>query len=506
MSNILDEIIDNGGKVKTKGNLRHPRKQSTDTLIGGQVEAYNNLIRFTLSGHNMYCFEGVAGAGKSFCINMFLEEMIHSHGSMICACAPTHKAKVVLQQMAEFNSENLDYSTIHSLLGLKPIVTAKGEEKFIKDHTNKNKVGDYDYIVIDESSMLDDMLFAYLLEELDTHSHLKIIFVGDNKQLPPVNHVSSAPMDKERREKYEIGHSHLTEIVRQKGTNPIINLSKEIREGQFAPKTVINDEGCGVVLVPSKEYKKVLKKLFTSGKYEENPNYCRVVAWTNACVTEFNQNIRKMIYQGKIKDDVIVLRSEGNTDDEIADALMAVYPFYRDGKMNLPKYVIGDKLIADKPIFHPDCEKTIVFQTNEELIITDIVLDSRLSLGQMYKCYVATVKNLYTGKYEEIEMIHEESQIEFDRDIEKLRSKALAVDAKNGKERVRRWRIYYTLEKRFARLKYAPSLTTYKSQGSTYENIIIIAPDILKNRKNREMLQHLYVALTRASKRAFIFI
>jgi len=506
MCKTLDDIIDNAGVSKEQGKLRSPQKQSTDTLIGGQVEAYNNLIRFTHSGDNMYCFEGVAGAGKSFCINMFLEEMIHTHGSVICACAPTHKAKVVLQQMAEFQSDNLDYNTIHSLLGLKPIVTASGEEKFVKDSNNKNKVGDYDYIIIDESSMLDDILFAYLLEELDKHAHLKIIFVGDNKQLPPVNHVSSAPMDPDRRDKYEIQHSLLTDIVRQKGTNPIITLSKDIREGKFEPKTTINDEGCGVVLVESKDYKKVLKKLFTSGQYDKNPNYCRVVAWTNACVKEFNHNIRKMIYQGKIEDHVRMLRDEGLDDKLIADQLRDIYPFYRGGRMNLPNYVVGDKLIADKPIFHPECEKTIVFQTNEELLVQDIVLDTRLYLGEMYHCYVATVKNLYTGKIEEIEMIHEDSQLLFERNLDTLRKKALAVDPKNTRERVRRWKIFYSLDKRFARLKYAPCLTTYKSQGSTYENIVIIVPDIMNNRKNREMLQHLYVGLTRASKRAFIFV
>lgn len=487
----------------TQGKLRSPQKPSTDILIGKQQEAYQKLKTFHESGERMFCFEGYAGVGKSFCINMFVEDQISNYGTQICLATPTHKALTVLKQMAEFTSENLDYCTIHSLLGLKPVVTEGGKETFVKDNANKNRVEEFDLIIIDESSMLDDKLFFYLMEELDFHAHLKIIFVGDGKQLPPVNHVSSAPMNPVRRQEHEIGHSVLTEIIRQKGTNPIITLSKDIREGTFNPKTELNDEGHGVVVVRRGDYRKVLERMFTSGEYEANQNYCRVVAWTNLTVNEFNVNIRKMIYKNKIKDAIKMAKKDGVPEAQMIEDLKKAFPFYRKGRMDLPKYLIGDKVIVDKPIFTDDGSQ-ILFQTNEELIIEDYTIEDRMGLGSVYTCYIAQVRNLFTGKVEIIEICHEDSEIELGAHMERLKRDALK-QPKGVKSR-NKWITYYKLDKRFSRLKYAPCLTTYKSQGSTYENIIVATDDIMRNPKRQEILQHLYVGVTRASKRCFLLV
>jgi len=484
--------------------LRQPKLPDTELLIGGQKDAYQRLTDFIKGGEQLFCFEGYAGVGKSFSVNMFVEEQIARYGTRICIACPTHKALRVLVHMADFESEeNLAYLTVHSLLGLKPIVTDGGVETFVKDRKNPNKVGDYDLIIIDEASMLDDKLFAFLLEEIEINPFLKIIFVGDGKQLPPVHHKSSAPMDEDRRKSNNIGHSSLTEIVRQKGTNPIIKLSKEIREGTFRPVTQVNDDGHGVMVVHQKDYKAVLEKLFTGGKYDADPNHCRVVAWTNNTVNGLNTQIRKMIYKEKIKESVEKFKADGFHGDDLIQKVKEEYPFYKGGVMYLPKYVTGDKVIVDKPIFTTDGSQ-IEYQTNEELIIQDYTIEPRMAHGEMYDCYIAQIKNLYTGRVSQIEIVHEDSYVAYEAHLERLKKNALRM--KRGKASRDKWVIYYKLDKRFARLKYAPCLTTYKSQGSTYDNIIIIARDIMKNPKKREVLQHLYVGVTRASARCFIFV
>ena len=88
---------------------------------------------------------------------------------------------------------------------------------------------------------------------------------------------------------------------------------------------------------------------------------------------------------------------------------------------------------------------------------------------------------------------------------ERLRQTALAKP-KRSKSAREAWKIYYTLDKRFARLKYAPAITTHKSQGSTYENVIMVVPDMLQNRKKQELLQLLYVGVTRCQERSFLFV
>ena len=483
--------------------LRSPQKPDRSKLIGKQSPVYSELWDFVKGDTQMFTLEGYAGCGKTFCINMLVEELIYSEGLRVCVATPTHKAKVVVTQMAEFQSEELEYSTIHSLLGLKPIVTGTGKETFVRDSKSKNSVGDYDIIIIDESSMLDNLLFVHLMEELERNPYLKLIFVGDGKQLPPVSHAFSIPMNKETRDKHKIGYTALTEIVRQSDTNPIIPLSKEIRSGKFEPKSKLNDEGHGIIVVKPKDRAKILNKLYCSGKFEDNPNYCRMVAYRNDTVVKRNATIREMMYKEKIKNRIAELKLTMDNDEMIVQ-LKAEFPFYRNGKMQLPKYIIGDKVIVDKPIFTTDLSQ-ILYNTNEELIIEDYIIEKRMGLGKDYKCYIAQTKNTYTGRSDIIEICHELDELKLEKHKDKL--KKAALNEKQGSREARlKWITYYDLDKRFSRLKYAPCLTTYKSQGSTYDNIIIDVPDILTNRKRREVFQHLYVGVTRARNRAFLFV
>lgn len=481
-------------------------KPDTSTLIGDQKDAFEKTLKFLESGEQFLTFEGFAGVGKSFCINMLVQHLLTEHSTNICVAAPTHKALNVITHMASFSSDNLSYATIHSVLGLRPEITSEGKEIFVKDKQSKNKLKEFDLLIVDESSMLDDQLFGYLKIECDKNPYLKIIFVGDGFQLPPINHSSSIPMSEDRREHFGIGHIKLTQIVRQKGTNPIIEFSKEIREGIFKPRHMKNEEGHGIYVVSSKDsgYRKVLKKFFCNEKYESNADFCRVTSWTNKSVDDYNIAIRKMIYEYRIRNRMTELK--GSPKEEMKEILMEEFPFYRNGSATLPKYIIGDKLIVDKPVFTNDeISPEIIFHTSEELMVEDISFETRIGLGEAYKCYVAKVKNLFDGQHHYIEMIHDDDVIPFEAHKERLRQEALKKKKRSSAARDA-WVRFYSLDKRFARLKYAPALTAHKSQGSTYENIIINIPDITRNRKREEMLKMLYVAVTRAQKRAILLV
>ena len=180
--------------------------------------------------------------------------------------------------------------------------------------------------------------------------------------------------------------------------------------------------------------------------------------------------------------------------------------FYRNGVATLPRYIVGDKLIVDKPIFTDDnISPEIIFHTSDELLVEDISFDTKLGLGEAYKCYVAKVKNTFDGTHHYIEMIHDDDLNQFESHKERLKQEA--IKKKKGTKSSRdAWVKYYSLEKRFARLKYAPALTTHKSQGSTYENIIINVNDMLRLRKREELMKMLYVAVTRAQKRAILLV
>lgn len=103
-----------------------------------------------------------AGYGKTFIAKKLAPSAVLS--------ATTHDAAKVLDPTAK---------TIHSLLGLAP-----RNDQLVKMH--KMKLEKNQTVIIDEASMVGEELFSYIdaaKEDLD----LKVIFLGDLKQLPPVN-------------------------------------------------------------------------------------------------------------------------------------------------------------------------------------------------------------------------------------------------------------------------------------------------------------------------------
>ena len=482
--------------------MREVSKVDLNIATEHQRIAIDKIIDFMKSPNQLMTLEGFGGTGKSFIVNMIVEHFIYNNGYAVGIGALTHKAVFVLTRMAEFHSENLEYKTIHSILGVKPWMDDKGGEHFIKDKKAECRVGDYDIIIVDEASMLDDKLFSYLMEELENSPETKVLFVGDSKQLPPVNQTRSIPMDKDMRGEYNIQYATLKEIIRQKGTNPIIPLSKGLRKGVYEFKTELNDDKEGVILVPKNKQAKVMRSLFCSDKFEENTDYCRLVSWRNNQVDYYNSLIRKMIYKDKIRTFV----TENRDDPNYKKAIVEKYPFFNietQKVAGLPDYIKGDKVITDKPVFHED-GSTIIFNTNEELIIDEITTVSEFFKGEEYKIYQAQVTNIWDNKKRNvIPIIHESSKRKLDLNLEKL--KQLAKKEKQPQNARRRWIEYYQLDKKFAKLKYLPSMTTYKSQGSTYENVIVNLADIDHINKRSEKLQHLYVGVTRASKRVYVF-
>ena len=110
------------------------------------------------------------------------------------------------------------FCTIHSALRLKrDIDPASGVVSFKPDPYNDNipldKVG---FLIIDEASMVNKEILSYI--EKNTKD-IKVIFIGDEGQLPPVGEPFSPVFHAE----YPI--LELTEIIRQAEDNPIIDFN-----------------------------------------------------------------------------------------------------------------------------------------------------------------------------------------------------------------------------------------------------------------------------------------
>lgn len=474
------------------------KEKLVEGLNEGQAAAFRSIIDFLNDPtEDAVVLKGYAGTGKTFLVKRIIQFIGLTDDKCMIACgAPTNKAvKVLFYSVGDamdgyifediFNSSaKLTYSTIHKLLGMKEKITDTGDQIYLPDSLNKSELSKYNYLIVDEVSMLDDNLCKNILKYSE---HIKIIFMGDPAQIPPVNRADSIPFKSNHGYNFKL--VELTEIMRQKGDNPIVQASFNIRNNllikQPIPRIVtnLNDNGHGIIhLDPETEkeqIRKVLNQRFTSKEFEEDSDYMKVIAWKNNTVDYVNTVVREIRY----------------------------------GK-NPDRYIVGEKLVARKPIFERVESNRfgwndywrVLFTTSEELEIKNIEIDEVYVNESVYKmsmkvyrlevsCFSPT-ENEYYEQY--IDVVHEDSELEYNQLIEKAKKDAITSKL------AAKWITFYNLQKWTADVTYGYAITAHKSQGSTYKYVMIFENDIDANHKTLERNRIKYTGYSRATNVVYV--
>lgn len=445
-------------------------------LTDGQRECLDGLESLIDSpNNNKMLIKGYAGTGKTYLITYFIKDILRKTNKKVALTAPTNKAVSVLGDY--IGREGVKLSTIHSLMGLRGSIGKDGSMQF--KQIDDIKVAEYDIIVIDEASMINDELLIgnkrikglfELVENLTT----KVIFVGDGAQIPPVGSVDSIPMSIDGRLNHEILMGELTEVVRQGTDNPIIDLVTKVRDNLrrdclIPVKRDMVNEGNGVKFLEHEDLDYYLRKYYTSSKSKEDAGFVKVIAWRNKTVDAINKRIRTMIY---------------------GDA---------------PKICKGERLIATDLIVSSSGEE-ILYTVNSEFTVEEYIIKNTTYDGATIKCYRAKVFNYdYDGEkvIKEIDIVHEDSE----KDFNLIRSyyKSEAKGAKSGSfNSSKYWQEFYQIRQYYADVKYGYAVSAHKSQGSTYTNVFVISDDIDANFNIVERNRIKYTAFTRPSNRLFI--
>lgn len=234
---------------------------------------------------HIFTLYGAAGTGKTTILKQFLDSV----NVAVCPTAPTHKAVRVIESITGRKAK-----TFHSLHGLRPNVEISNFDisnpQF--DPLAEPKIKDYKLVVVDECSQINTSL-QRLNEERAKLYNVKILYVGDDLQLPPVKENLSQVFLINN--KYE-----LTNIVRQEKGNPILEvaglLRDDIRNGtnngiNYLLKHGSNvKEGVGYELCNTNKFAAKVIDEFKSGK--GNPDYARYLAWTNDSINSWNHYVR----------------------------------------------------------------------------------------------------------------------------------------------------------------------------------------------------------------------
>lgn len=458
-----------------------------------QKEAYEKMIEFCLKpGGGMFLLEGYAGTGKTYVLSRLVEWHLKTfQNKKVAVTAPTNKAVKVLYRSADYQAKNLDYRTIHSLLGLRENISPKGEISFKPDKSARDYLSEVKLLLIDEVSMLQDELFNLILPYCQKIG-LKVIFMGDPKQIPPVGMTNSIPFTQLGRAEHNIEYFILDEVVRQALDNPIVGLTMEIRNKINAPKTwPLPQEksnwgdGKGVGFLKSGEEREevlhILEKLFVSQNFKVNADFAKVIAWRNKTVNDTNAIIRGMLY-----------------GDDIG------------------KIVLGEKLIANSPIMEWCVDENgkedwvIVFPTNEEFEVVNIELgtfdvdEKGETKIPVYRCLVKYLSMDNMLLQHELQIVHEEGMETYLEIVNLLKDHALSLVKRGGWELGQAWKEYYDFQKNFADCNYNYAITAHKSQGSTYDYAVVLESDINANHTVVERNRIKYTACSRPRFGLFI--
>lgn len=178
-------------------------------LSPGQKKAVRTAL-----GSNVSIITGGPGVGKTTILKILVDILV-KRGEKIALCAPTGRAA---RRMSE--SVGMEAKTIHRLLRYKP-----GENDF--QHNQANPLL-YDWVIIDETSMVDTPLFYNLTRALLDRTRL--LMVGDVDQLPSVG---PGMVLKDLINSGVIPTIRLVEIFRQEEGSLIIRNAHRINRGKL---------------------------------------------------------------------------------------------------------------------------------------------------------------------------------------------------------------------------------------------------------------------------------
>lgn len=423
-------------------------------LNKGQQSAKDRITALVMEGYRakdkFITLIGPAGTGKTTTLVEIIKAL--PRGVTIGLTAPTHKAAKVIRKMA-FKAgidRHVDVRTIHSALGLvmKPV---DGDEVLYRDPHADERI--YDVLVIDECSMLDDDLIGYILES----DSVTIIFVGDSKQISPVNSLPGE-ISKTFTEVEQV--CELTEVMRQGDGSPIIDLATELRlcqdnihENFPMIQTNLLPDGSGINVLPKMHWFQEVIEIFKTDKFKADPDHCRCIAYTNDMVDDINDKVRKVLHGVDVKE-----------------------------------YILGEVIVAQNAgQFHKNAEECEIKEIEE---LVDPI--------HMLPYYYVTLSSMDDGSIYRVNILKKESQVEYERKLSRFADLAKRLDKANSRKH---WRDFWDLKKSFDRFKHVYAMTANKSQGSTFEHTFIWTPDFLRFGANMEIKQLVYTGTTRSSYR-----
>ena len=471
--------------------VRSTGKSGGITYNKEQQSAIVNAVSFLKTNTDptqYYVIEGKAGTGKTTIAKEILKEF---EDERIYVAAVSHKAKGVIKNSFGEDTRGKEFFSIASLLGLKGVNDNDTQTTIF--HVGA-KVPLLDnppaLLVIDEASMItEDVLKKIIDINSSIFRPFQMLFLGDIGQIQPIRDDQSEfyrthkDLLNKKSDIFNSKHkSKLITRVRQGEANPILpyadyfweNSQKENPElnptQHIVRNNQITDKGS---LLFSNSEAEVLNSVIKAVKNAVDKgltNHVKIVTYHVNEKTELNQKIHEALF-GKDSD-----------------------------------YSKGDMLIFNAPYNIPETKGVI--ENSAEIQIKDID-DTDVDEYGIHTLYLETTGTAYSVTGREIkdctiQVVSRQDIGKYNQKLAELASAAKRYTNRASKNQA--WKEFWEYKGRYADVDFGYAITAHKSQGSTYDIVVVDEKDIMGTTatSNQEKSELIYTALTRPRKTAIV--
>lgn len=256
-----------------------------------QIDALNEMDRFIKSNETSMTLSGYAGTGKTSLMEMIAKKSQRLLKPVVF-CATTNKAAAVLNDRV--SKAGFKATTLNKTFGISVEVDTNSRTYNARNLVNNLKDVDItpgSTIIIDEASMINEENYK-VLNDIAKKLHLKIIYVGDEAQLAPVNEDKISKV-------FRNGDGKVIRLTQVERTddNAILKEATNIRNGKpLSGETSFNSKGEGVAYILPQHQEAISDVInhYVKG-LKKDPNYFRILVYTNKAVSDYNNQVRNLL-------------------------------------------------------------------------------------------------------------------------------------------------------------------------------------------------------------------
>ena len=441
-----------------------------------QDQLIKALIDFTFAAENPSCFilKGYAGTGKTSVLGAYIKSL-KQHKVRSVLMAPTGRAAKVLSLRSDTVA-----TTIHKRIYFSNTSGDGDGRVTLAANKSKNTL-----FIVDEASMIGDFslqsdgsVSRNLLEDVMNYvfqgENCKLVFLGDEGQLPPVGTTESPALHPE----YLATHFPmvnftvfgLTQVVRQEQQSGILENATRIRqaqrEGQFP--TIDLKHFKDVKEAPGEELIEIIESAYDNYGSEE----VMIVTRSNKRANLYNQHIRNRIMY---------------VEDELVggDLLMVVKNnYFWIDPLSPAGFIANGELLKVHRVKRVETVYNVRFAHLEVSLIDYPEMDRFETVAFMETLTIES-PNLNRNFLKELFF-----EIEKDFPLERNKQKRYQLIMKSP---------YFNA----LQIKFAYAVTCHKAQGGQWAAVFVDHGYIEEAQLDESFLRWLYTATTRATEQLY---